>query len=158
MRISTKAQYAVRAMVDLSLHSDGRPVALREISRREEIPLNYLEQLFFRLKKAQVVASVRGPGGGYILARPSALIKVGEIVAMVEEPLNPVSCLDDGGAACHRMSRCVTHNVWQGLGERIRGFLDAISLEELTREAQAGLAGLNLPDGAPATPANEGVQ
>ncbi len=134
-------------MVDLSVHSNGRPVPLKEISQREEIPLNYLEQLFFRLKKAEVVASVRGPGGGYILARPSALIKVGEIVAMVEEPLNPVSCLDDGGAACHRISRCVTHNVWQGLGERIRGFLDAISLEELTREAQAGLDVLSPPGG-----------
>ncbi len=145
-------------MVDLSVHSNGRPVPLKEISRREEIPLNYLEQLFFRLKKAEVVASIRGPGGGYILARPSALIKVGEIVAMVEEPLNPVSCLDDGGAACHRISRCVTHNVWQGLGERIRGFLDAISLEELTREAQAGLDALSPLRAEPLTPANKGVQ
>ncbi len=135
-------------MVDLSVHSNGRPVSLKEISRREEIPLNYLEQLFFRLKKAGVVASVRGPGGGYILARPNSRIMVGEIVAMVEEPLNPVSCLDDGGATCHRISRCVTHNVWQGLGERIRGFLDAISLEELTREAQTGLDALS-PSGEP---------
>ena len=148
MRISTKAQYAVRAMVDLAVHSHGRPVSLREISQREEIPLNYLEQLFFRLKKGEIVASVRGPGGGYILARSSALIRVSEIVATVEEPLNPVSCLDDGGVACHRLSRCVTHNVWQGLGERIRGFLDAISLEELTREAQLGLDSLNPPGGA----------
>ena len=68
MRLSMKAQYAVRAMVDLSLHSGGRPVALREISRREDIPLNYLEQLFLRLKKGDIIKSVRGPGGGYILA------------------------------------------------------------------------------------------
>ncbi len=151
MRISTKAQYAVRAMVDLSIHSNGRPVALREISLREEIPLNYLEQLFFRLKKGKIVASVRGPGGGYVLARPGSLIKIGEIVATVEEPLNPVSCLDDGGVACHRISRCVTHNIWQGLGERIRGFLDAINLEELTREAKDRLDGL-------APPGDKGVQ
>src|SRR5574340_1310917 len=107
MRLSTKAQYAVRAMVDLSLHSEGRPVSLKEISRREDIPLNYLEQLFNRLKRGNIVASVRGPGGGYILARQSSQILVGEIVATVEEPLNPVACLDGGSAACARISRCV---------------------------------------------------
>jgi Rrf2 family iron-sulfur cluster assembly transcriptional regulator len=137
MRLSTKAQYAVRALVDLSLHSEGRPVALREIARREEIPLNYLEQLFYRLKKGAIVTSVRGPGGGYVLARESTRIKVGEIVATVEEPLNPVACLDGGKGSCSKVSQCVTHNVWSGLGERIRGFLDSISLAELTCEARA---------------------
>ena len=136
MRLSTKAQYAVRAMVDLSLYSAGRPVALKEISRREEIPLNYLEQLFYRLKKGNIVESVRGPGGGYILARGSSHILVGDIVATVEEPLNPVACLDEGSKVCPRISRCVTHDVWKGLGERIRGFLDSITLEDLTREAR----------------------
>ena len=139
MRLSTKAQYAVRALVDLSLHSEGRPVALREISRREDIPLNYLEQLFFRLKKGEIVASVRGPGGGYVLAREGSLIRVSEIVATVEEPLNPVACLDGEASSCCRVPQCVTHNVWKGLGERIKGFLDAISLEELTLEARAKL-------------------
>ncbi|KAF0221499.1 MAG: Rrf2 family transcriptional regulator iron-sulfur cluster assembly transcription [Geobacteraceae bacterium] len=136
MRLSTKAQYAVRAMVDLSLNSAGRPVSLKEISRREEIPLNYLEQLFYRLKKGNIVESVRGPGGGYILARGSSHILVGDIVATVEEPLNPVACLDEGSEVCSRISRCVTHDVWKGLGERIRGFLDSITLEDLTREAR----------------------
>ena len=137
MRLSTKAQYAVRALVDLSLHSAGRPVALKEISRREDIPLNYLEQLFFRLKKGAIVTSVRGPGGGYILARSGSTIRVGEIIATVEEPLNPVACLDGAQSSCARVSQCVTHNVWKGLGERIRGFLDSINLEDLTQEAQA---------------------
>lgn len=137
MRLSTKAQYAVRALVDLSLHSEGRPVALKEIARREDIPLNYLEQLFFRLKKGGVVTSVRGPGGGYLLARCSAQILVGEIIATVEEPLNPVSCLDGAVNSCSRVTRCVTHNVWKELGERIRLFLDSINLEDLTREARA---------------------
>jgi Rrf2 family transcriptional regulator, iron-sulfur cluster assembly transcription factor len=136
MRLSTKAQYAVRALVDLSLNSDGRPVTLKEIARREEIPLNYLEQLFFRLKKGAIVSSVRGPGGGYVLARLGSLIRVGEIIATVEEPLNPVACLDEGDSSCTRVSRCVTHNVWKGLGERIRGFLDSITLEDLTIEAR----------------------
>jgi Rrf2 family iron-sulfur cluster assembly transcriptional regulator len=148
MRISTKAQYAVRAMVDLSMHSNGRPVSLREIALREGIPLNYLEQLFHRLKRGNIVASVRGPGGGYLLARHSAQIRVGEIVASVEEPLNPVSCLDEGGTACQRGSRCVTHTIWKGLGERIKGFLDAINLEELTSEARMNLE-------SPAPPAKE---
>ena len=139
MRLSTRAQYAVRAMVDLALYSQGRPVSLKEIARREDIPLNYLEQLFFRLKKGEIVRSVRGPGGGYILARLSSQILVGDIVATVEEPLNPVSCLDEGSTACHKVSRCVTHNVWKGLGERIRGFLDSINLEDLTIEAQERL-------------------
>lgn len=139
MRLSTKAQYAVRALVDLSLHSDGRPVTLREIARREEIPLNYLEQLFLRLKKGGIVASVRGPGGGYVLARESSAIRVSEIVITVEEPLNPVACLDGEGGSCAKASRCITHNVWKGLGERIRGFLDAITLAELTLEARETL-------------------
>ena len=139
MRLSTKAQYAVRALVDLSLHSGGRPVALREISEREEIPLNYLEQLFHRLKKGQIIDSIRGPGGGYVLARKSADIKISEIIATVEESLNPVSCLDEEVVPCSRGSRCVTRNVWKGLGERIRGFLDSINLEDLTREAREKL-------------------
>src|SRR6266540_3371784 len=137
MRLSTKAQYAVRALVDLSLHSDGDPVPLKEIARREDIPLNYLEQLFFRLKNGDIVSSVRGPGGGYLLARNSSLINIGEIIATVEEPLNPVACLDGGESSCSRVSQCITHNVWKGLGERIRGFLDSITLEDLTVEARS---------------------
>ena len=141
MRLSTKAQYAVRALVDLSLHSEGRPVALREIARREDIPLNYLEQLFFRLKKGEIVTSVRGPGAGYVLARESSRIRIGEIVATVEEPLNPVACLDGDESSCSRVAQCVTHNVWKGLGERIKGFLDSINLEDLTLEARERLSG-----------------
>lgn len=133
MRLSTRAEYAVRAMVDLSLNSSDRPVSLREISQREDIPLNYLEQLFFRLKKGNIVRSIRGAAGGYLLARDSAQIMLSDIITTVEEPLNPVSCLDDGG--CARSSRCVTQRVWQGLGSRIREFLESISLAELTRDA-----------------------
>ena len=143
MRLSTRAQYAVRALVDLSLNSDGRPVALKEIAQREDIPLNYLEQLFFRLKKGAIVASVRGPGGGYVLARTGSLIRVGEIIATVEEPLNPVACLDEGDTSCTRVARCVTHNVWKGLGERIRGFLDSITLEDLAMEARGKIKQLH---------------
>ncbi len=139
MRLSTRAQYAVRAMVDLALYSNDKPVSLKEIAQREDIPLSYLEQLFFRLKNGGIVSSIRGPGGGYVLARNSALIKVGEIVVTVEEALSPVACMDEGSAGCSRTSQCVTHNVWKGLGERIRGFLDAITLEDLTMEARGKL-------------------
>jgi Rrf2 family iron-sulfur cluster assembly transcriptional regulator len=136
--MSTKAQYAVRAMVNLNLHSDGAPVALKDISVRENISLTYLEQLFVKLRRGEIVNSVRGPGGGYVLARPAKDIQVDEIIDSVEESLVPVSCMDDkNGCACD--DQCVTHNVWHGLGEKIRTFLASITLDELTSEAQAKL-------------------
>ena len=135
MRLSTKAQYAVRAMVSLNLYSKGTPVTTKDISAREEISLPYLEQLFVKLRRGQIVKSVRGPGGGYVLARSAELIKVDEIIDSVEETLVPVSCMEeDGRCAC--TDHCVTHTVWQGLGEKIRTFLSSISLEDLTRDAR----------------------
>ena len=142
MRMSTKAQYAVRAMVNLNMYSDGSPVSLRDISVRENISLTYLEQLFVKLRRGEIVKSVRGPGGGYVLARPAEKIQVDEIIDSVEESLVPVSCMDDKkGCACD--DQCVTHNVWHGLGERIRNFLASITLDELTAEAKAKLISKN---------------
>lgn len=139
MRLSTKAQYAVRAMVSLSLHSHGRPIALRDIAGWEGISLTYLEQLFVKLRRGRIVDSVRGPGGGYLLARPALEIRVDEIIDSVEESLLPVSCLEQqDGCACN--DRCVTHTVWHGLGERIRAFLGSITLADLTTEAQQKLS------------------
>ncbi|RME35699.1 MAG: Rrf2 family transcriptional regulator [Deltaproteobacteria bacterium] len=135
MRLSTKAQYAVRAMVSLSLHGDEGPVSIKDISARESISLPYLEQLFVKLRRGRIVTSVRGPGGGYRLARPADQIRVDEIIDSVEETLVPVSCMDEQGR-CVCDDHCVTHNVWQGLGERIRSFLASITLEDLTREAR----------------------
>lgn len=138
MRMSTKAQYAVRAMVNLNLHSEGEPVSLRDISLRESISLTYLEQLFVKLRRGHIVKSVRGPGGGYLLARPAQEIQVDEIIDSVEESLVPVSCMDQkNGCACD--DQCVTHNVWHGLGERIRQFLSSITLADLTDEAKSKL-------------------
>ncbi len=138
MRMSTKAQYAVRAMVNLNLHSDGSPVNLRDISVRESISLTYLEQLFVKLRRGQLVKSVRGPGGGYLLARPAKDIQVDEIIDSVEESLVPVSCMDQKhGCVCD--DQCVTHNVWHGLAERIRQFLASITLADLTAEAERKL-------------------
>lgn len=138
MRLSTKAQYAVRAMVRLSLHSEGQAIALKDISRREEISLTYLEQLFVKLRRGEIVNSVRGPGGGYVLARPAEQIRVDQIIDSVEETLVPVSCMDDEGC-CSCGSQCVTHTVWQGLGERIRSFLASVTLADLTNEAKGKL-------------------
>jgi Rrf2 family iron-sulfur cluster assembly transcriptional regulator len=135
MRMSTKAQYAVRAMVNLNLYSSGSPVSLRDISLRESISLTYLEQLFVKLRRGKLVKSVRGPGGGYLLARPAGEIQVDEIIDSVEESLVPVACMDQKhGCVCDDL--CVTHNVWHGLGERIRQFLSSITLADLTEEAQ----------------------
>ncbi|MBW2476058.1 MAG: Rrf2 family transcriptional regulator [Deltaproteobacteria bacterium] len=138
MRLSTKAQYAVRAMVSLSVHSNGAPIALRDISNWEGISLTYLEQLFVKLRRGQIVNSVRGPGGGYVLARAADQIRVDEIIDSVEESLVPVSCMDPKiGCACD--DQCVTHTVWNGLGERIRQFLASITLADLTLEASESL-------------------
>lgn len=138
MRMSTKAQYAVRALVSLSLTSDGEPVSIKDISARENISLNYLEQLFVKLRRGEIVRSVRGPGGGYILARSAADIRVDEIIDTVEETLVPVSCMDADGT-CKCTTECTTHSVWQGLGNQIRSFLASVTLEDLTNEGRQRL-------------------
>ena len=136
MRLSTKAQYAVRAMVSLTLlHEQGKPVSIKDIARKEDLSLNYLEQLFAMLRRNKIVKSVRGPGGGYVLARSAKDIRVDEIIDSVEETLVPVSCMEKNGE-CGCFEKCVTRNVWQGLGERIRNFLASITLDELTQEAR----------------------
>ncbi len=139
MRMSTKAQYAVRALVSLNLTSDGMPVSIKEISERENISLNYLEQLFVKLRRGSIVKSVRGPGGGYVLARPAKDIRIDEVIDTVEETLVPVSCMNaDGSCACD--FECTTQMVWQGLGNQIREFLSSLTLEDLTDQGRRRLA------------------
>ncbi|MFK5925509.1 MAG: Rrf2 family transcriptional regulator [Desulfuromusa sp.] len=138
MRMSTKAQYAVRALVSLNLTSDGFPVSIKEISEREKISLNYLEQLFVKLRRGGIVNSVRGPGGGYLLARPAADIRMDQIIDTVEEALMPLSCMNaDGSCGCKM--ECTTQSVWQGLGNQIRDFLASVSLEDLTNDGRQQL-------------------
>ncbi|MEE8184795.1 MAG: Rrf2 family transcriptional regulator [Thermodesulfobacteriota bacterium] len=136
MRLSTKGQYAVRAMVSLACHQSDSPVTLSYISDEEDISLSYLEQLFSKLRRANIVRSVKGPGGGYVLARPSKDITVREVIEMVEENLNPVSCLDNDSNGCERADRCPTQRVWKGLSGKIKEFLNSISIDELSREAK----------------------
>jgi len=138
MRMSTKAQYAVRALVSLNLTSSGEPVSIKDIAAREKISLNYLEQLFVKLRRGEIVRSVRGPGGGYVLARAAAEIRVDEIIDTVEETLVPVSCMDADGS-CKCTSECATQSVWQGLGNQIRSFLASMTLEDLTNDGRQRL-------------------
>lgn len=134
MRISAKAQYAVRAMTRLNLSTEGYPVSSKAIADLEDISLSFLEQIFVKLRRAELVLSIRGPGGGYVLARPAAEIRIHEIIESVEQTLVPVACMDEKGR-CNCGEQCVTHSVWEGLAQRVRQFLASITLEDLTRDA-----------------------
>ncbi len=153
MRLSTRGQYAVRAMVSLSCQSEAKPVALRDISESEGISLSYLEQLFVKLRKGNIVKSVRGPGGGYVLARPASEISVGTVISVVEEPMNPVACLDAGAKGCARADICATQGMWKGLAQRMSDFLDAISIEDLVKEVSVIKRKGNERPEKPCTPA-----
>lgn len=135
MRMSTKAQYAVRALVSLNLFSEGIPVSIKDISAREDISFNYLEQLFVKLRRGGIVNSVRGPGGGYLLARPAADIRMDQIIDTVEEAIMPLSCMNSDGS-CGCGTECITQSVWQGLGKQIRTFLASVTLEDLTNDGR----------------------
>jgi len=136
--MSTKGRYAVRAMFDLSFYSKGEPVPLSRISEREEISLHYLEQLFNKLRKGGVVDSVRGPSGGFKLARKPAEITVEEIIRIVEGPIIPVSCIEDRHKErpCHRADKCVPHILWKKLGKTINDFLTNVTLQDLVDESR----------------------
>jgi len=138
MQLSTKGRYAVRAMFDLSFYSKGEPVPLSRISEREEISLHYLEQLFNKLRKGGVVESVRGPSGGFRLARKPSEITIEEVIRIVEGPIVPVACMEhkDKHKVCHRAEKCVTFILWKRLGKSITGFLSSITLQDLVDEAR----------------------
>ena len=129
MKLTSKGRYAVTAMLDVALHSENGPVPLADISERQEISLSYLEQLFAKLRKQQLVTSIRGPGGGYRLGRSADNIAIGEIIAAVNESIDATKC--NGKADCHGGEKCLTHNLWQDLSDRISKFLDSITLGEL---------------------------
>lgn len=129
MRLTTKGRYAVTAMLDLAIHHGQGPITLADIAQRQGISLSYLEQLFSRLRKRELVASIRGPGGGYTLGRDAAEIFVAEVISAVDENVDTTRC---GGAGnCHNNQRCLTHDLWQDLSRRIHGYLNQISLHDL---------------------------
>ncbi len=129
MRLTTKGRFAVTAMVDLALRSGKGPVTLAGISERQKISLSYLEQLFGKLRRNNVVASVRGPGGGYCLARPASKISMVDIIVAVDEGLDATHCGTRGD--CQDGKPCLTHELWYGLNESIHEYLSKINLQQL---------------------------
>ncbi|MBE9610245.1 Fe-S cluster assembly transcriptional regulator IscR [Chitinilyticum piscinae] len=135
MRLTTKGRFAVTAMLDLALREANGPVTLAGISERQHISLSYLEQLFGKLRRRELVESVRGPGGGYCLARAAHDITVAEIICAVDEPLDATQC--GGKENCRDEHRCMTHDLWSGLNRVIYDHLSAVSLGTLIDEHQA---------------------
>lgn len=129
MKLSTKGRYAVTAMMDLALHEGGGPVTLAEISRCQSISLSYLEQLFARLRRRELVTGLRGPGGGYRLARPAREISIADIIVAVDENVDATRCA--GRENCQHGQRCLTHCLWSDLSAQIYAFLADIDLEQL---------------------------
>ncbi|MBS3935156.1 MAG: Fe-S cluster assembly transcription factor [Sulfuritalea sp.] len=132
MRLTTKGRFAVTAMIDVALRQHAGPVTLAGIAERQRISLSYLEQLFGKLRRNQLVASTRGPGGGYTLARPLIAVSVADIISAVDEPLDATSC--GGRGNCHDDHPCMTHNLWMSLNERMHDYLRSVNLADLVRE------------------------
>lgn len=132
MILSTKGRYAVMAIVDLALNQKDKPVRVAEIAERQEIPLAYLEQIFARLKRGGIVRSVRGPGGGYVLAKPAGAVAISEVVAAAEESIKMTRCGGSTHEGCMApKTRCLTHDLWEGLGAQIENYLSALTLEDV---------------------------
>ncbi|WP_027284049.1 Rrf2 family transcriptional regulator [Rubritepida flocculans] len=154
MRLSTRGRYAVMAMVELAARQHALPppapgkasppVSLAEIAAGQMLSLAYLEQLFGPLRRAGLVASARGPGGGYRLARPAREIPISAIVDAVDEPIRATRC-EEGAPGCIAGRRCLTHDLWAELGEQIRLFLDGLTLEDVVRGRVLGRAASPLP-------------
>ena len=132
MRLTTKGRFAVTAMLDLALHGADGPVTLAEIAERQKISLSYLEQLFGKLRRRALVESVRGPGGGYHLARDASQLSVADIVRAVEEPLDSTQC--GGRENCRDSRRCMTHDLWEELNTTGYGFLAGVKLSHLVEK------------------------
>ena len=132
MRLTTKGRFAVTAMIDLAMQQGTNPVTLAEISQRQKISLSYLEQLFAKLRRRALVDSVRGPGGGYSLARDMAQVSVADIILAVDEPIDATQC--GGKENCQDDKRCMTHELWASLNTHIFSFLSSVTLEQLVRQ------------------------
>ena len=147
MRLTTKGRFAVTAMVDLTQRGGKGPVTLAAISERQKISLSYLEQLFAKLRKNDVVASVRGPGGGYCLSRPASKISIAEIVVAVDEPLDATNCDRQGN--CKDGQPCSTHELWLGLSDKIYEYLQQVNLQQLAdgqvKASSNGISPVTMP-------------
>ena len=137
MKLTTKGRFAVTAMIDLALRHEGGPVTLAGISERQSISLSYLEQLFGKLRRHNLVSSVRGPGGGYRLAKEGADMSVAEIISAVDEPLDATMC--GGKANCKEENLCMTHQLWSNLNARMLDYLNSVTLADLVETQRAKL-------------------
>lgn len=154
MRLTTKGRYAVMAMADLAKYASGKPVSLADIASRQEISLSYLEQLFARLRRGGLVKSVRGPGGGYLLARELDKTRISDIILAVDEPMVATRCKPGSANGClSDGSRCLTHDLWDELGHQIHLFLSQVSLGDVMAGRVRQLRG-NEPAGAGTSAAN----
>ena len=152
MILGTKARYAVMAMVDLAAQASDKPVRLAEIAARQEIPLAYLEQIFARLKASGLVKSVKGPGGGYRLARAVAELPISDIVVAADEQMKMTRCeVHSTGGCMATKARCLTHDLWDGLSEQIFNYFHSITLEDVVKR-RLGHAAVVPFTGAPNLP------
>ena len=135
MRLTTKGRFAVTAMIDLALRQNQGPVTLAGISQRQKISLSYLEQLFGKLRRHELVESTRGPGGGYTLARPLKGVSVADIIFAVDEPLDATQC--GGQENCVDDGPCMTHELWSNLNKKMLEYLDSVSLQDLVDQQKA---------------------
>ena len=135
MRLTTKGRFAVTAMVDLAMRQGSGPVTLAEISQRQKISLSYLEQLFGKLRRRALVDSVRGPGGGYCLAKNMPEMSVADIILAVDEPIDATQC--GGKENCHDDHKCITHDLWANLNQHIFDYLRSVTLRQLVDEQKA---------------------
>jgi len=160
MKLSTKGRYAVMAMSDLAVQARldaKRPVSLAEIGAREGISLSYLEQLFARLRRAGLVTSIRGAQGGYCLSAEAAEICIGDIIRAVDEPIEVTRCQLSKGGCQSQNSRCLTHDLWAGLGRHIYGYLDAVTLEDVVSRNSFSAPKNARPQNSGLHPAGEGA-
>jgi Rrf2 family iron-sulfur cluster assembly transcriptional regulator len=135
MRLTTKGRFAVTAMADLAMSGSDGPVTLGDISERQRISLSYLEQLFGKLRRNSLVSSVRGPGGGYLLAKPASDMSISEIILAVDEPIDATQC--GGKENCHDEQKCITHDLWTDLNRHIFDYLGSVKLSELVNKQTA---------------------
>ncbi|MBV8779526.1 MAG: Rrf2 family transcriptional regulator [Alphaproteobacteria bacterium] len=143
MRLSTKGRYAVMAMVDLAQHSAAGPVCLSDIAARQEISLSYLEQLFAKLRRGGLVKSVRGPGGGYLLAHEREATRIADIILAVDEPIRATRCRPGTALGCRGdRSRCLTHDLWEELSNQIHLYLSSVSLADVCERRVLGTSGV----------------
>ena len=129
MRLTTKGRFAVTAMLDLAMHAQQGAVTLTAISERQQISLSYLEQLFAKLRRANLVASIRGPGGGYVLAASADEINIAQIIAAAEDCLDASQCSSKGN--CHQGTPCLTHDLWESLNQTIHQYLSIVTLQSV---------------------------